>query len=109
MPGGFASLDCCGNRAAMLMAQNDEQWYMQVLSSIFQAAKFGIRYDVSRYAHNKQIPKALIKENLRRYSGIRATQDFGMRMLTRSQLPQPRRSLVRMRVPVSGMMRISIL
>src|SRR5262245_15717629 len=108
MPIGLASLDCCRNCAATLMTENDEQWHMQVFSSIFQATKFGIGNHVSRHAHDKQVPKALVKDNFRRHPGVSATQDFRVWVLPGSQLPQTRRGLVRMLVVMRDVVSVAI-
>lgn len=60
-----AALDSRSYGAAAFMAQYNQQRNVQMLGPVFQASDLNICRDISRHADNKQVAKALIKNNLR--------------------------------------------
>ena len=96
----FASIDRCRNCATVLMSKYYQQWNMQVFRTVLKTTQFGIRSHIARHAHNKQIPKALIKYDFWWDPGIGATQNLGVWVLPGSQFPLTVDSLVWMLVTV---------
>jgi hypothetical protein len=82
MAGWLSSLDCCRDRAALLMPENYDQLRTQVLDCVLDAAEDRVIGDVSSHSDYKQIAQALIKQQLRRDSRVRAAQNHCKWMLS---------------------------
>ncbi len=70
------------NRAAFLVREDEDEFGSEVFGGVFDAAQNGVVYDVPGYSDDEQVAQALIEYELRRNSGIGATQDHGERMLS---------------------------
>src|SRR6188768_3291704 len=82
--------------AAVFMTHHYDELAMQMFNSILNASKFIVSNDMARRTDGKNIAQSLVKNNLGRYPGIRAT-DYGYkRMLSFFELPDPVECFVRM-------------
>jgi hypothetical protein len=100
-------VDRCGYSAAIRMAEHDEKRRAQMPPRVLQAPRDFRREDISRDADDEQVTQPGVENQLRRYPGITATQDRGMRMLPLGEfsenfllhLGKPRRAGYEPRVP----------
>jgi len=65
-----------------------------MLGAVLEASQFDVGGHVPSDADYEQVTESLIKNDFRRDSRIRATQNFGVRMLAGHQLPHAFYSLV---------------
>src|SRR3954462_590213 len=86
MPRGTTTFNSGRNCAALLMAQYQNQFCVQVFQCILNAAQAVVIGDVARHADNKQVTQSLIKDKFGGEPRIRAAEDHGKWMLLTFQL-----------------------
>src|SRR4030095_5350336 len=67
--------DRCRYSTAIRMAEHDEEQRLQMPPRILQTPSDFRRQDISRDADDEQLAESGVENQLRRYSGITATQD----------------------------------
>ena len=73
----FSSLESGGNRTTSFVAQNHNEWGLQVNPCIFNAAYYIISDDISGYANHKEVTETLIEDELYRNTGVTASKNGG--------------------------------
>jgi hypothetical protein len=67
--------------SASFMTENDEERRIEVASGVLQTSGDLRRYAISRNPDYEELSKACVKDQLRRYSGVAASEDGCIRAL----------------------------
>ena len=80
------------DRAALRVAEDDDQRRAVALGGELDAADLRWRDDVAGDANDEQVAQSLVEHDLRRYAGIGTSEDDGERLLAVRQLRTPARA-----------------
>jgi hypothetical protein len=75
------AFDGGGDGAAFFVAHHHDEFGVEVLDGVFDAAEYGVVNDVAGYADGEEIAEAFIEDEFGRNARIGARQDYGERVL----------------------------
>src|SRR5271166_1104434 len=74
--------------AASLVTQHQEQWRVQMLPRVLQAAHYFRRNHIAGQTQNEQLAEVRVEDQLRGHARIAATENRGVRLLTSGEIGQ---------------------